>query len=213
MSHARRDVDRLVFVIDDDATVRAALEGLLRSAGLVVRSFDSAAAVLASLPENADVCLVIDVHLPDGSGLDLQAELVRRGLDLSIVFITGQGDIPMSVRAIKAGAVEFLPKPFRDQDILAAIDQGLTRARHLREEIAERTQSMLAFQSLTPRQRQVMQCVVSGLLNKQIAYELGISEVTVKIHRGHVMAKMAADSVPELVRMSERISRSPAWAK
>jgi len=199
----------VVFVVDDDASVRAALGSLLRSVGLDVRLFASAQEFLSEPLGDAPACIVLDVRLPGMSGLDLQGELARRDPALPIIVITGHGDIPMTVRAMRAGAVEFLPKPFRDQDLLDAVQQALERARVLRHEQAVTADLRARFDSLTPREREVMGLVVAGLLNKQIAYELGISEVTVKIHRGQAMHKMRAESVAELVRMAERIGVRP----
>jgi FixJ family two-component response regulator len=206
------DSGSLVYVVDDDASVRAALEGLLRSAGLAPQCFASASEFLARLPSTAPACLILDLRLPEGSGLDLQRELADRE-PMPIVFITGHGDIPTSVRAIKAGAVEFLPKPFEDDDLLAAVEQALARAR---DEWRARTnlstlQSRVA--SLTPRERQVLSHVVTGMLNKQIAFALGISEVTVKGHRGQVMQKLGANSVADLVRMAGMVGVGPDWAQ
>lgn len=200
----------VVFVVDDDASVRAALESLFRSVGLAVRSFGSAQEFLSEPVADIPACLVLDVRLPGMSGLDLQRELAERDPALPIIVITGHGDIPMTVRAMRAGAVEFLPKPFRDQDLLDAVQQALDRARVLRRDQAAMVDLRGRYSSLTPREREVMGLVVEGLLNKQIAYELGISEVTVKIHRGQVMQKMRADSVAELVRMAERVGVQPA---
>jgi FixJ family two-component response regulator len=200
----------VVFVVDDDASVRAALESLFRSVGLAVRSFGSAQEFLSEPVADIPACLVLDVRLPGMSGLDLQRELAERDPALPIIVITGHGDIPMTVRAMRAGAVEFLPKPFRDQDLLDAVQQALDRARVLRRDQAAMVNLRGRYSSLTPREREVMGLVVEGLLNKQIAYELGISEVTVKIHRGQVMQKMRADSVAELVRMAERVGVQPA---
>src|SRR6266404_1224821 len=194
----------IVFVVDDDASVRAALDSLFRSVGLVVRSFGSAQEFLSEPPADGPACLVVDVRLPGMSGLDLQRQLAERDTAPPIIIITGHGDIPMTVRAMRAGAVEVLPKPFRDQDLLDAVQQALDRSRELRQEQAAMADIQARFDSLTPRERQVMGGVVAGLLNKQIAYDLGISEVTVKIHRGQVMQKMRAASVADLVRMADR---------
>jgi FixJ family two-component response regulator len=200
----------IVFVVDDDASVREAVESLLRSVGLAVRCFGSASEFLEEAPLAALACLVLDVRLPGTNGLDLQRELSERHPDLPIVFISGHGDIRMSVRAIKAGAVEFLPKPFHDQDLLDAVQQALDRARATRQSREELLELNGRFGALTPRERQVLELVVTGLLNKQIASALGIREVTVKIHRRQVMHKTAAQSVAELVRMAERVGISPA---
>jgi FixJ family two-component response regulator len=195
----------LVFVLDDDASVRTALESLLRSVGLAVRSFGSAKEFLSEPSTDRPACLVLDVRLPGMSGLDLQRQLAERDVVLPVVVITGHGDIPMTVRAMRAGAVEFLPKPFRDQDLLDAVQQALERARTLRREQAEIAELQTRFDALTPREREVTELVVAGRLNKQIAADLGISEVTVKIHRGQVMQKTRAASVADLVRMTERV--------
>ena len=194
-----------VFVIDDDAAIREALQSLLRSVGLRVTTFASAPEFLTSRRPDAPACLVLDVRLPGLSGLDLQRELAAAEIDLPIIFITGHGDIPMTVRAMKAGAVEFLTKPFRDQDLLDAIVQALERDRAARAQRAGLAELHERYAQLTPREREVMGLVVSGLLNKQIAAELGISEITIKVHRGQVMQKMGAESVTDLVRMADKL--------
>jgi RNA polymerase sigma factor (sigma-70 family) len=206
------DPGSVVFVVDDDASMREAIESLLRSAGLAVRSFSSALEFLARPPHDAPACLVLDVRLPGASGLDLQRELAERD-PLPIVFITGHGDIRTSVRAMKAGAVEFLPKPFRDEDLLEAIKQALESARRAWRERADLTKLHQLVAALTPRERQVFSLVVTGMLNKQIAYELGISEVTVKGHRGQVMQKLRAGSVADLVRMAGRVGVVPVGCR
>src|SRR6202163_5170325 len=194
-----------VVVIDDDASIRKALENLLRSVGLDVELFKSPQEFLQSNRPDRPGCIVLDVRFPGRSGLDMQREISAANTSLPIIFITGYGDIPMSVRAMKAGAVEFLTKPFRDQDLLNAIQQALERDRVARQHSSEIAEQRKRFDALTSREREVMGLVVAGWLNKQIGFELGISEITVKIHRGRVMNKMAAQSLAELVRMTERL--------
>jgi FixJ family two-component response regulator len=194
-----------VFVVDDDAAVRAALESLLRSVDLEVETFGSAAEFLrASLPD-APSCLVLDVRLPGVSGLDFQGELAKSGIHIPIIFVTGHGDIPMTVKAMKAGAVEFLTKPFRDQDMLDAIQVALERDRTRREQDGRLTQLKALFGSLTGREQEVIGFVTAGLMNKQIAAEMGVSVITVKVHRGNVMRKMGAKSLTDLVRMADAL--------
>ena len=199
------ETDAMVFVVDDDAPMRESLKNLIRSVGLRVELFSSAQEFLRSKRLDLPSCLVLDVRLPGLSGLDLQKRTTEAGMEIPIIFITGHGDIPMSVRAMKAGAVEFLTKPFRDQDLLDSIQEALERDRKAREERAALQELRSRFASLTPREREVMERVVAGLLNKQIGAELGTSETTVKIHRHQMMEKMGAGSLPELVRMADRL--------
>jgi FixJ family two-component response regulator len=196
----------IVFVVEDDASVRRAIGALIRLAGLTVQTFPSAQEFLAFPRPDVPSCLVLDVQLPGLSGLDLQEELARADVQIPIIFLTGHGDIPMTVRAMKAGALEFLTKPFDDQDLLEAIHEAIKRDRLARRERANMRMLYDRYSSLTPREQEVMKWVVSGLLNKQIAAELGISEIMIKVHRGQVMQKMQAESLADLVRMSEKLA-------
>ena len=200
-----KDADAIVFVVDDDLSIREAIQSLVSLEGLRVETFANAQDFLRRERPDLPGCVVLDVELPGLSGLDLQRELAAHGITLPIIFITGYGDIPMSVRAMKAGATEFLTKPFRDQDLLNAIQQALERDRAARQHSSEIAELRERFDALTSREREVMALVVGGWLNKQIGFELGISEITVKIHRGRVMGKMGAQSLAELVRMTERL--------
>jgi FixJ family two-component response regulator len=198
-----------VFIIDDDAGVRASIQDLVESVNLRAEPFATAQGFLSSERRDGPSCLVLDVRLPDTSGLDLQQELSRAGVRIPIIFITGHADIPMTVKAMKSGAVEFLTKPFREQDLLDVIHRALKRDRSVREKQRQLAELQKRYSTLSARECEVMSLVVSGLLNKQIAAKLGASETTVKIHRGRVMQKMQAESLPHLVRMADRL-KSPA---
>ena len=204
------DREAIVLVVDDDVSVREALAGLIRSAGMTVETFATAQEFLAHPRPDAPGCLVLDIALPGLSGLDLQKRMAEIHLEIPIVFITGHGDVPTSVQAMKAGALEFLTKPFSDRDLLNAIHQAIKRDRAARREGAKLRELRDRYQSLTPREREVMERVVAGLLNKQIAAELGTSVMTIKAHRGQVMHKMRADSLADLVRMSETLGTARA---
>ncbi|QOY90053.1 response regulator transcription factor [Paludibaculum fermentans] len=196
-----------VYVVDDDVSVREAIRNLLRSVGLKVESFRTAQDFLVSDPRGLG-CLILDVRLPGASGLELQRQLIERNREIPIIFITGHGDIPMSVKAIKAGAVEFLTKPFRDQDLLDAVQQAIDRDLERRSREQEMSDLRERHASLTPRELEVMRFVVRGLINKQIASEMGVTESTVKMHRGQLMLKMKAESLADLIRAAERFSQA-----
>ena len=205
---APQELPPFVAIIDDDPSVLAALDSLFRSVGLVTRLFGSAAEMLqADLPRSPG-CLILDVRLPGLSGLDFQSQLAKHGIELPVVFMTGYGDIPMSVQAMKAGAIDFLPKPFRDQDMLDAVTGAIERDRQRRSQRAEIEALRAEYQTLTPREREVMGHVVAGLMNKQVAGVIGLSEITVKIHRGNVMRKMGVRTLADLVRKAEALGIS-----
>jgi FixJ family two-component response regulator len=205
MKHEHPEPQSVVFIVDDDASMRGALGNLVRSVGLHAEVFASASEFMAGKLPDVPCCLVLDVRLPGLSGLDFQAELVKAKKQIPIIFITGHGDIPMSVKAMKAGAVEFMTKPFRDQDMLDAIQVALEQARARHQDEKAISELRAKFQTLTPREQEVMAWVTGGLLNKQVAVEIGVTEVTVKVHRGNVTRKMGAKSLADLVRMADML--------
>jgi FixJ family two-component response regulator len=205
-----REPDPIVFVVDDDASVRGAIRKLISSVGLRVEIFGSAHEFLSGNRPDAPGCLVLDVRLPDVSGLEFQRELAAANIHLPIIFITGHADVPMTVRAMKAGAVEFLTKPFRGQELLDAVQDAIAKDRAARGDRTQRRELLARYDSLTPREKEVMKLVASGLLNKQAGAELGTSELTIKTHRGRVMQKMGAESLADLVKMFERLKPSVA---
>jgi len=200
-----KEADPIVFVVDDDPLIRDGLRSLIKSVGLHVETFGSSREFMERRPSDAPGCLVLDVRLPGLSGLDLQRELNESNFQIPIIFMTGHGDIPMSVRAMKNGAQEFLTKPVRGQDLLDAVQQAIARDRAARRERAEMADLRTRFDSLTPREREVLDLIVAGLLNKQIAGELNIEEVTIKTHRAHIMQKTQSESLAHLVRMNEKL--------
>ena len=208
-----KQAEQVVFVLDDDPSMRTAIRELIEAVGMTCQTFGSGQELLGAVLPDVPRSLVLDVRLPGLSGLNLQRELTERGINMPIIFITGHGDIPMSVQAMKAGAVEFLTKPFRDQDLLDAIEQGIERDRSARKHLSEIRELRDRTEVLTPREREVMRLVVTGMLNKQIAVELDISEKTVNVHRGQVMQKMRADSLAELVRMTEKLETNSLAAQ
>ena len=203
-----KEPDPIVIVVDDDASVRDAVKRLIASVGLRVQAFGSTREFLSSQRTEGPACLVLDVRLPDVSGLELQRELAEANVHIPIIFITGHADVPMTVRAMKAGAVEFLTKPFRGQELLDAVQEAIAKDRIARNERLQMSDLRGRYELLTPREQEVLKLVTSGLLNKQIGAELGISELTIKTHRSRVMEKMGADSLAELVKMSEKLNSS-----
>jgi FixJ family two-component response regulator len=203
------DPECIVFVVDDDPLVRDSVADLLAAAGFATQTYGSATEFIQAKRPDASACLILDVELPDLSGLDLQADLTKSGIEVPIIFLTGHGDIPKSVRAMKAGAVEFLTKPFRTEELVDAVRQALVRDGDLRKQRSETLELRERLGTLTPRERQVLALVVAGRLNKQIAGELGTTELTIKVHRGRVMHKMNAPSLADLVRMAEKLKISP----
>ena len=204
------EVEPIVFIVDDDLSVRRSTERLLRSAGLQVQAFASAGEFLSHRHTGGPACLVLDVRMPGLSGMDLQRELNQAGIHIPIIFITGHGDIPMSVRAMKAGAVEFLTKPFRGRSLLEAVQAALEQDRTACQARSETGELRQCYEQLTPREKEVMALVAAGLLNKQIAGQLATTERTIKFHRAHIMAKMRAESFADLVRMAEKLGTAPA---